>query len=141
MPYTPTVLVLFYLLQVLHICCVHRCSIKCNLVNFCDITSTLIVLNKYSQAANILELDIFQRCRFILYQMIRGEIKSVTWWIIIHIAETHMLFVGEEFYRFGAIFLGAFEERGMQFDHLHEGDVDQQLLVRIAGKVQPLVFP
>jgi hypothetical protein len=29
----------------------------------------------------------------------------------------------------------------MQFDHLHEGDVDQQLLVRIAGEVQPLVVP
>jgi hypothetical protein len=29
----------------------------------------------------------------------------------------------------------------MQFDHLHEGDVDQQLLVRITGEVQPLVVP
>jgi len=29
----------------------------------------------------------------------------------------------------------------MQFDHLHEGDVDQQLLVRFAGEVQPLVIP
>lgn len=29
----------------------------------------------------------------------------------------------------------------MKFDHLHEGDVDQQLLVRIAGEVQPLVVP
>jgi hypothetical protein len=27
----------------------------------------------------------------------------------------------------------------MQLDHLHEGDIDQQLLVRIAGEVQPLV--
>jgi hypothetical protein len=27
-----------------------RCPIKCNLLNFCDIASTLIVLNKYSQA-------------------------------------------------------------------------------------------
>ena len=25
--------------------------------------------------------------------------------------------------------------------HMHRGDVDQQLLVRIAGKVQPLVVP
>jgi len=60
-------------------------------VNFCDITSTLIILNKYSQAANILELDIFQRCRFILYQMIRGEIKSVTWWIVIYIAAIYYI--------------------------------------------------
>jgi hypothetical protein len=29
----------------------------------------------------------------------------------------------------------------MQLNHLHEGDVDKQLLIRIAGQVQPLVVP
>jgi hypothetical protein len=27
-----------------------RCPIKCDFLNFCDIATTLIVLNKYSQA-------------------------------------------------------------------------------------------
>ena len=29
----------------------------------------------------------------------------------------------------------------MQLDDLHEGDVDEQLLVRVAGEVQPFVLP